>query len=257
MDWATGIAAFGSGGSVGFLLGLLGGGGSVLAVPLLLYVVGVPNAHLAIGTSALGVSANAVAALAGHARRGTIKWPCALTFAASGAAGAALGAMLGRMVDPAPLTLLFAAAMVLVALSMLRPAAAGGDPEVHLTWHMAPRLVGLGALVGVAAGFFGIGGGFLIVPGLMAGSGMPMQNAVGSSLVSVAVFGFTTAVTYALNGDVLWDIAGMMILGGALGAAAGVFIGGRLAARRALVQKLFAGFVVIVAIYIAFRTLAG
>jgi uncharacterized membrane protein YfcA len=257
MIFAADIAAFASGGGVGFLLGLLGGGGSVLAVPLLLYVVGVPNAHLAIGTSALGVGVNAVTALAGHARRGTIKWPCAITFALAGAAGAALGANLGRLVDPKPLTLAFAGAMVVIALSMLRPAASGGDPDIHLTWRIAPRLIGLGLLVGIAAGFFGIGGGFLIVPGLMAGSGMPMLNAVGSSLVSVAVFGLTTAATYAMHGDVLWGVAAWMIAGGALGAYLGMLAGRRLAARRAILQRLFAAFVIVVAAFMVWKTLSA
>ena len=70
-----------SGGAVGFSLGLIGGGGSILAVPLLLYVVGIGDAHVAIGTSALAVSANAFGNLVGHWRAGNVKWPCAATFA--------------------------------------------------------------------------------------------------------------------------------------------------------------------------------
>ena len=151
------IAALFSGGGVGFLLGMLGGGGSVLAVPLLLYVVGVPGAHAAIGTSALGVGANALTALAGHARRGTVKWPCAIVFSLAGSAGAFAGSSLGRLVPPGPLMLAFAAAMVLVAVSMLRPAASGGDPDVHISPPIALRLAGLGLAAGMAAGFFGIG----------------------------------------------------------------------------------------------------
>lgn len=251
------IAALLSGGGVGFLLGMLGGGGSVLAVPLLLYVVGVPGAHVAIGTSALGVGANALTALAGHARRGTVKWPCAVVFSLAGSVGAFAGSSLGRLVPPDPLMLAFAGAMVLVAASMLRPAASGGDPEVHISAPIALRLVLLGLAAGTASGFFGIGGGFLIVPGLMAAAGMPMLNAIGSSLVSVAVFGFTTAATYAWHGDVLWDVAGLMILGGAAGSALGVWAGRRLAARRSALQRVFAAFIVAVAAYIVWRTLAG
>ncbi len=246
-----------SGAGVGFLLGLLGGGGSVLAVPALLYVVGVPGAHAAIGTSALGVGVNALAALAGHARRGAVKWPCALVFGGAGLAGAALGAQLGRLTPAQPLMLGFAAAMALVALSMLRPAAAGGDPNVRLSPKIALRLGGLGLLTGTAAGFFGIGGGFLIVPGLMLGSGMPMANAVGSSLVSVALFGLTTAATYAAGGDVIWSVAGAMILGGAAGSVAGVSASRALGARKGALQLAFAAFVLAVAAYVAYRALGA
>ena len=91
--------AVASGSVVGFSLGLVGGGGSILAVPLLVYVVGVGSPHLAIGTSTVAVSASAAMNLLGHARAHTVKWPCALVFAAAGVAGAAVGAALGKMVD--------------------------------------------------------------------------------------------------------------------------------------------------------------
>src|SRR5271157_431390 len=98
MDPLQTVAAIGSGVLVGFSLGLIGGGGSILAVPLLLYVVGVSDPHIAIGTSALAVAVNAFANLAQHARAGTVKWPCATVFAAAGVAGAFLGSSLGKAV---------------------------------------------------------------------------------------------------------------------------------------------------------------
>ncbi len=246
-----------SGSGVGFLLGLLGGGGSVLAVPLLLYVVGVPNAHFAIGTSALGVSVNAAANLVGHARRGNVKWPCAITFSIAGVVGAAIGSSLGKLIDPQPLMLLFALAMAVVAFSMLRPTANEGLADVQLNSRIGVKLIGIGLVVGVASGFFGIGGGFLIVPGLMLGSGMPMLNAVGSSLVSVSLFGATTSANYAFSGFVLWDIAAWMILGGLFGGVAGVWASRKLAARRATLQRVFAIFVLVVAVYVGFRAMNG
>src|SRR6202162_4673147 len=93
------LLSIASGSLVGFTLGLVGGGGLILAVPLLVYVVGVPSPHIAIGTSAIAVAASAAANLAGHARARTVKWPCALVFAVAGIAGAAGGAQLGKMVD--------------------------------------------------------------------------------------------------------------------------------------------------------------
>ena len=97
MTILQGLLSIASGSLVGFTLGLVGGGGSILAVPLLVYVVGVPSPHVAIGTSAVAVAASAAANLAGHARAKTVKWPCAIVFALAGIAGAAGGAQLGKI----------------------------------------------------------------------------------------------------------------------------------------------------------------
>src|SRR5512133_2101528 len=117
LQGALGIA---SGGLVGFSLGLVGGGGSILAVPLLVYLVGVPAAHVAIGTSAVAVAANAAASLVNHARLGNVRWPCASVFAGAGVAGALAGATLGKMVDGQRLLAAFAVMMAVVAIAMLR-----------------------------------------------------------------------------------------------------------------------------------------
>jgi uncharacterized membrane protein YfcA len=109
-------------------LGVIGGGGSILAMPLLLYVVGMKDPHVAIGTSALAVAANAFANLIQHARAGTVKWPCALVFGASGVTGALIGSTLGKMVAGQHLLVLFAGVMVVVGVSMLRGKSGGGDP---------------------------------------------------------------------------------------------------------------------------------
>lgn len=93
------ILAVGSGAVVGFVLGLIGGGGSILAVPLLVYVVGVRSAHVAIGTSSVAVALSALSSLAGHARAGNVRWPCALAFAASGIVGASLGSTIDKSFD--------------------------------------------------------------------------------------------------------------------------------------------------------------
>lgn len=117
---STLVPALASGGLVGFSLGLVGGGGSILATPLLLYVVGVASPHVAIGTSALAVSINAYANLLGHARKGHVRWLCAVVFAVVGTLGALLGSSLGLVVDGTRLLLLFGALMVVVGLLMLR-----------------------------------------------------------------------------------------------------------------------------------------
>src|SRR5215470_15121348 len=174
LSWTQHALAVLSGGAVGFSLGLIGGGGSILAVPLLLYVVGIRDAHVAIGTSALSVATNAFANLIGHWRVGNVKWSCAATFAFAGIVGAAIGSTLGKLVDGQQLLFLFALAMIAVGVAMLRPRAATASGDVRITVKMAVRLAAIGLIVGALAGFFGIGGGFLIVPGLILATGMPI-----------------------------------------------------------------------------------
>lgn len=217
MVWAQNVLAVLSGSAVGFSLGLIGGGGSILAVPLLLYVVGIGDAHVAIGTSALAVSANAFGNLIGHSRAGNVKWPCAATFAGAGIAGAAIGSSLGKLVDGQKLLFLFALAMIAVGAAMLRPRAAAGDPGVRITPAIAVGLIVVSVIVGAFSGFFGIGGGFLIVPGIMLGSGMAILSAIGSSLLSVGAFGLTTAINYAISGLIDWKVAALFIIGGLVG----------------------------------------
>lgn len=249
------LLAAASGTLVGFSLALVGGGGSILAVPLLVYLVGVRDPHLAIGTSAVAVAVNAATGLVGHARKGLVKWRCAAVFAAAGVLGAAGGAWVGRRVDGEALLALFAGLMILVGVMMLRRRDAGGDAGVRLGRENLGRLAALGLGAGMLSGFFGIGGGFLIVPGLVLATGMPMLNAMASSLVGVTAFGLTTSTSYALAGLVDWRVAALFIAGGILG---GVF-GGR--AARALGQKrgalnlLFAGLIFVVAAYMLVRNL--
>ena len=251
------LLSFGSGTLVGFALGLLGGGGSILAVPLLIYVVGVKDAHIAIGTSALAVSANAFANLFPHARAGTVKWPCAVVFAVAGVFGAALGALLGRHIEGQHLLFLFGLVMLAVAAGMFSRRAAAGDPLVRIDPKIAVRLIGTGLIVGFLSGFFGIGGGFLIVPAIMLGSGMAAINAIGSSLVSVGAFGLTTAITYALAGMVDWRVAALFVLGGIAGGLLGVRLSVRLSERRGVLSKAFAIMVVCVAIFVLWKSSAG
>ncbi len=252
----TGLALV-SGGAVGLSLGLIGGGGSILAVPLLFYVVGVASPHEAIGTSAVAVAASAAFSLAGHARLKTVKWPCALAFAVFGIAGAAAGAHFGKLMDGQKLIALFGLLMIAVAVLMLMRKLGGENPDVRLTYESSPRLLpplALGGFaVGLLSGFFGIGGGFLIVPGLVAATAMPLLNAVGSSLVSVGAFGATTAASYAASGLVDWPVAGLFVLGGAAGGGAGLWLARRLAARKALFTRVFAGLVGAAGTYVTAR----
>lgn len=244
-----------SGGVVGLALGLFGGGGSILAVPLMVYLVGVPNAHLAIGTSAVSVAANAVTGLASHARNGTVKWRCAAMYSVAGVLGAFFGSSLGKAVDGRHLLLLFAALMLVVGALMFRRRADTGNPAAACTRDNAPKVMGFGGGTGLLSGFFGIGGGFLIVPGLVASTGMPMINAIGSSLVAVTAFGLTTAVSYALSGMVDWPLAFVFIAGGIVGGLAGSRVALLLQQRKGTLNVLFASMIMVVAGYMIWQNL--
>jgi uncharacterized membrane protein YfcA len=253
----TVAATLAGGAIIGLLLTVFGGGGSVLATPLLLYVVGVKDPHVAIGTAAAAVAVNALAGLVAQSRAGRVKWPCALTFGGAGLVGALFGAHLAKQVEGSILMVWFAGVMALIAVSMLLPRKSDGDPGVHLTPGMTLKLAPVGLGTGLAAGFFGIGGGFLIAPGLMAATGMTLANAAASSLVSVALFGTATSVSYAVSGLIDWTLFAILVAGGALGTLAGVPISKRLAARATTARAIFAVMVLATAAYVAWRALAG
>lgn len=247
------IAALG-GALVGFSLALVGGGGSILAVPILVYAVGIRNPHLAIGTSAVGVAANALVGLIGKARARAVKWKCGLTFAAAGVVGAALGSIAGKAFDGHALLALFALLMIVVGLLMLRRGELHGNPHVTLGWHNFTELVGFGFGTGVLSGFFGIGGGFLIVPGLVAATGMPIFNAMATSLLAVASFGITTAGSYALSGLIDWQVAASFVGGGIIGSTAGGRLASNLSTRRGALTKIFAALIFTVAAYMLWQS---
>jgi uncharacterized membrane protein YfcA len=250
-----GVLGLASGALVGFSLGLVGGGGSILAVPLMVYVVGVPDPHVAIGTSAIAVAANAAVNLSNHARGGTVRWDCALTFAAAGIVGALAGSIFGKMLDGQKLLALFALVMLVIAMLMLKTRARAGLPDVKMDWSNMPAIAGLGLVTGTLSGFFGIGGGFLIVPALMLATGMSIMNAVSSSLVAVTAFGLTTAASYAWSGLISWGLAGLFVAGGLAGGLIGTRLARRLAARRGALNIVFAAVIIAVALYMLLRSL--
>lgn len=243
-----------SGVLVGLVLGLVGGGGSILAVPLMVYLVGVPSPHMAIGTSALAVAVNAVTSLASHARDGHVRWRCAFTFAAAGVAGAYLGSTLGKAFDGQRLLFLFALVMIVIGVLMLRGRRQQGDPDVVCNRQNAPKVLAFGFGTGVFSGFFGIGGGFLIVPALVASTDMAMINAVGSSLVAVTAFGLTTAINYAWSGLVDWYLAAVFIAGGSAGGFAGARLAKRLAGTTGMLTTVFALLIFAVAGYMIWKS---
>jgi uncharacterized protein len=246
-----------SGTFVGFSLGLVGGGGSILAVPLLVYVVRVGEPHIAIGTSAVAVAGNAAVNLWHHARGGKVVWGCASVFAVAGILGAFFGSTIGKMVDGQKLLAGFAVLMMVIAAIMVWGHAKTKHGDAHLNSQTALRLAVIGLAAGFLSGFFGIGGGFLIVPGLMLATGMSILNAIASSLLAVTAFGATTAANYAISGAVDWLIAALFLVGGAFGGFAGSRLAHALAGRRGVLNLTFAALIFLVAIYMLVRSVSS
>ena len=254
LDLFLAAVAVGCGVIVGFTLGLVGGGGSVLAVPLLLYVVGMPDPHQAIGTSALSVAVNAFANLVPHARARHVRWRPALIFAAAGLVGALIGSSIGKVMDGHKLLILFALLMLFIAAMMLRGRKAEVQAAPTGQREDKRRLSAIGLGVGMLAGFYGIGGGFLVAPALILGTGMPTIAAIGSSLVAVGAFGMTTALNYAVSGMVQWPTALLFIAGGIGGGWAGARLAKRLSAQRQTLTRLLGCMLVVVAFYMLYRS---
>lgn len=251
------LAVF-SGGIVGFILGLIGSGGSVLAVPLLLYVVGIPSPHMAIGTSAFAVAINAATGTINHGLKGNVKWRCASAFTVAGILGSYIGSSFGKTINGNILLIIFSFVMILIAILMLKDRKEKLNGSVHLTLEnmpkLLPKLLGFGLIVGLAAGFFGIGGGFLIVPALIYALEIPIIYAIGSSLVAVTAFGLTTSINYSLSGFVDWPIAIYFIFGGIIGSQFGTNAAIKLASQKSILNKLFALVLILMAFYMIYRS---
>jgi uncharacterized membrane protein YfcA len=202
------IVAVAAGLVIGALVGLLGGGGSILAVPALVYAAG-QSLPQAVATSLLVVGITAVVALLPRLRAGQIAWRIALLFGAAGAATAFAGAAVNRLLPEDVVLALFAALMIGAGIRMLQEkpstgvaCATDGSP---VNWRRClPRTLAGGLVVGFLTGLLGVGGGFLIMPVLVMVLGLPMTTAIGTSLVIVALnsaAGFT-----AHAGDTALDV---------------------------------------------------
>jgi uncharacterized membrane protein YfcA len=176
-------------------------------------------------------------------------------FAAAGIAGALGGSILGKMMDGQNLLALFALLMLVIALLMLKTRSRDGLPKVEISWSNTPALLALGLVTGTLSGFFGIGGGFLIVPALMLATGMSIISAISSSLVAVTAFGLTTATSYAWSGLISWKLAAVFVLGGLVGGLAGTGSARQLSLRRGALNIVFASIIIMVALYMLARNI--
>lgn len=215
-----GLAVF-----VGVALGLLGGGGSILTVPLLAYVAGM-DAKQAIATSLLVVGVTSAIGAVSHARAGRVQWRTGLIFGAAGMAGAYGGGLLARFIPGSVLLIGFAVMMIATAIAMLR-----GRKSIEVTDQAhrmpVPKIVGEGLVVGLVTGLVGAGGGFLVVPALALLGGLPMPIAVGTSLIVIAMKSFAGLGGYLSSVQIDWAVAGAVTAAAVVGA----LLGARLTAK--------------------------
>lgn len=244
---------------IGLALGLLGAGGSILAVPALVYVAAQPLSA-AIPTSLLVVGASAAAATVPRLRAGTVRWPIALIFGIAGIPATIAGATLGQLMPPHLLLLGFAVVMTVVALGMfVEPAtaspAACKNKAGGVNWRTClPLALAAGTFVGMLTGLFGVGGGFLIVPALTLVFGVDASVAVATSLVIIvinSVAGLVAHATIALD----WAIVGIFGSAAVLAALGAGALTTRLSARA--VRRAFAYAVLVLAVTIAVAAIVG
>ncbi len=218
-------------GLVGVSLGLLGGGGSILTVPILSYVLGMEPRE-AIAASLFIVGATSAVSMIGHARAGRVRWKTGALFGAAGMAGAFAGGLLGGVIPGAVLMVLFAVMMIVTATAMIRGRRQrdGAAPAAEQQ-RAIMRILLDGFLVGIATGLVGAGGGFLIVPALTLLGGLPMAIAVGTSLLVIAVKSFAGLGGYLLSVQLHWPIVLAFTATAVAGSFAGVALAGRIPER--------------------------
>ncbi|MGZ4609174.1 MAG: sulfite exporter TauE/SafE family protein [Actinomycetes bacterium] len=251
------VAGFGL--LIGVLLGLLGAGGSILAVPALVYGAGQPLSS-AIPTSLLVVGVSAAAAVVPRIRARQVQWRIAAVVGGSGVLAAFAGTAVNRALDPRVVLLGFSLVMLVAALRMLREQPElGGDcalPGGGVNWRgCLPKAVGTGVAVGFLTGLFGVGGGFLIVPALVLLLGLSMTVAVGTSLVVVAVNSAAGFAAHAGSGQVDYGLAAVFTAVAVAGSVLAARVATRLPADR--LRRWFAWLVLAVAAFVAAQALVN
>lgn len=234
---------------IGASLGLLGGGGSILAIPILTYVAGLPP-ESAIASSLLVVGVTSAVGAISHARAGRVRWRTGALFGAAGMAGAYLGGAFAGYIPGRALMVLFGLMMAVTALAMVR-----GARELAPRARDIPlgKVIVQGALVGAVTGLIGAGGGFIVVPALVLLGGLQMRAAVGTSLVVIAMQSVAGLAGHLGHVRIDWIVT----LGVTAAAVAGSFAGARLAGRvpQAVLRRGFGVFLVAMAALVLYREL--
>lgn len=241
---------------VGFSLGLVGGGGSILTVPLLVYAMGEPVSE-AIGTALAIVGSNALVGFLGHWREGRVDLRTGASFGLAGTVGAVAGTWLGHLLPGGQILFLFALLMLLAALAMVRRGVSQHgslDFEIHreevgrANWVQFV-LAGIG--VGLLTGFFGVGGGFVIVPALVVVLHMPIHHAVGTSLLIITINSAVGLMAHLRYGGIDLQTTVLFIVGGVVGTVLGIRLTGRMSERH--LRQIFATSLVAVSCYLLVR----
>ncbi len=236
---------------IGVVLGSLGGGGGILTVPVLIYLMGMQPLQ-ATTASLIIVGISSLAAALAHARASRVDWARGSLFAAFGTIGTVTGSLLSRDVDGEILMLAFGLLLLLVAALMFRKARRGGSSAAEVKSLRDPRTaittVGTAILVGLLTGFFGVGGGFAIVPALTLVLGLPVLLAVGTSRVVIVINSATSLATrLAVGVELDWPVIAAFALAAMVGSLAGSRVTSRVSPRT--LQLAFAALLVVVAIY--------
>ncbi len=258
---------------VGFALGLTGGGGSLLAVPLLVYGLAIAPRE-AFGVSLAAVGATALIGVVPRIRTGQVEVGTGVVFAVAGMLGAPLGTWVSGMIPETVLLTLFSVLMLVVAWRMWNKSKAQNaetaqaasetdargptcqrttDGKLRLTSRCAMLLAVAGLTTGFLSGMFGVGGGFVIVPALVLFSAMPIKKAVATSLLVIVLVSISgVASHFAAGRGISLEVTGLFVLGGVIGMSLGGLVSKRLPAP--LLQKVFATGIVAVAIFIVSKT---
>ena len=234
---------------VGVSLGLLGGGGSILMVPVLVYVTGLDTKE-AIATSLLVVGVTSATGALSHARAGRVRWRTGAVFGAAGMVGAYAGGRLSELVPGQVLLAAFAVMMVVTAVAMLR---GRRDPDPDRVRDRLPvaRVVLDGAVVGLVTGLVGAGGGFLVVPALALLGGLPMPVAVGTSLVVIAMKSGAGLAGYLSSVTIDWPVAAAVTAAAVVGSLLGGPLAGRIEPDR--LRQVFGWFVLVMAAFVGLQ----
>jgi uncharacterized protein len=257
---------------IGVSLGALGGGGSILAVPALVYAAG-QDAKSATTTSLVLVTITALIGIIPHWRAGRVRLAAGAVFGLAGVGGSLLGSAWNEAVDADVLLLAFSLLMLVAAYAMWRRLAApvaksvgaaasttgsttgSTTSPVRFDLATAVKVVIAGSFIGILTGFFGVGGGFVIVPALVLALGFTMPEAVGTSLLVIAVNSIVALTTRLPSGSVEWGT----VVPFTIASLIGVFVGSRLASTRdpSFLQKWFVILLVVVAVYTATSSLVA
>jgi uncharacterized membrane protein YfcA len=252
---------------IGLTLGALGGGGSILTIPALVYVIG-QDARAATTSSLVIIGISSVVAAMGHARSRRVQWGTGLAFGAVGIAAGVAGTVVNRRIDPDVLLLAFAAVILVAAAGMLGrsgpvdpPAGGLAEPgtarpgRARIDWRRGGKILAAGSVAGFMTGLFGVGGGFVIVPALTLALGLSMPQAVGTSLLVIAVNSAAALAARVGTAEFDWAVIVPFTLATIAGSLAGKTIADRVSARA--LTRAFAVLLIAVAGYTATRSILG